>query len=435
MKVKANPAKFAWIRFCLLAFGLLFLTLAVSAEFSVKEWSRWREILILDNSAPPGHVLVELDGKVFASAQSDLRDLRVVDQTGGEVPSKTIIQREESDIETISVEMLDRALDANGNSSFTLDLGDNPQRHNLIELESESRNFSRQVKIETSDDNRRWTVVRSDGYIFDFSRDTTAQFLEVSYPISTKRYVRVTIVNGREQPIEISDASVQFSAEQEEVLTSWPVSIKSHAIDQKLKATVFDLDLGYAKVPTSRIELQTAAKNFHRHIEIEGSHQTGDEQGTGRQYWASVGSGEIYSVSLNHANRQHLQIDFPESRYRFLRVKIFHYDDQPLEFTGFKVSGHPRRLLFQRQAGKSYRLFYGNAEAAAPRYDLEQLSSYLELSKLPVIGLGEEHNQVPEIQTRQPWLDKQPMWLWATLTTAALLLGWMIFRLAKMTGS
>lgn len=440
MNVKPNRAQLARRRFCrwgsgLLAVGALCFPLAASADFALKEWTRWRDIQIADKNAPSGHVLVELDGKVFASSQSDLSDLRVVDQTDAEVPSMPIIQREESSIENRTVEMLDRALSENGNYSFTLDLGDDPQRHNRIELETESRNFSRQVRIETSDDNRGWAVIRNDGYIFDFSRDTKAEFLEVSYPVSTKRYVRVTIANGRERPIEISEVSVQFSAEQEETLKGWPVSIKSRTIDQKLKAAVFDLDLGYAKVPVSRIELQTSARNFHRHVEIEGNNQTGNEQGAGRQYWASVGSGEIYSVAMDQANRRHLQVDFPESRYRFLRVKIFHYDDQPLEFTGFKLSGHSRQLLFRREAGKSYRLFYGNAEAAAPRYDLEQLSSYLELSKLPVIALGEEQTQAAEIQTRPPWLDKQPLWLWTTLAAAALLLSWLIFRLAKMTAS
>jgi hypothetical protein len=276
-------------------------------------------------------------------------------------------------------------------------------------------------------------MARSDGYIFDFSRDTRARFLEVVYPVSTKRYIRVTILNGGERPPEIAGAAVQFSAKPEETMTNWPAIIQSRVVDQKLRATVLSLDLGYAKLPTARIELQTQAANFHRHVEIEGSNQSGDDEGAGRRFWAPVASGEIFSISLDGADHKHLRIDYPETRYRFLRVKIFNYDDQPLEFIDVRISGYSHRLLFRRLPGKNYRLYYGNPAADAPRYDLEQLSPYLELSKLSVLGLGEEQRQSPERQAGQPWLEKQPLWLWGTLLLAGLLLGGLIYRLAKMT--
>lgn len=406
----------------------LFLPSAVAfALVDWKDWPRSREIVIPDASAAAAHVLVTLDGAVFASSQRNLQDLRIADDQGGEIPSKLVIPHEATRTEARPAGILDRTRESSGDFRLTLDLGPDPQRHNRVSIETPDRSFSRQVRIETGDDNRQWGIARGDGYVFDFTRDAKARYLEISYPVSAKRYVRVTILNGNQPPIRIDGAAVQFSIEQEEKRTDWPVAVQSNVVDQKLRATVMQLDLGYEKVPTSRIELRTSADNFHRHVEIEGGNRAGEE----RPVWTAVGSGEIFSVALGETRRRQLWIDYPETRFRFLRVRIFHYDDRPLEIQGAAISGRPRQLLFWREPGRSYRLLYGNPEAPAPRYDLEQLSSYLDLTQLRVLSLGEEHRQAPPPPAAKPWFDRQPFLLWGTLLAAALLLGWLILRLAR----
>ncbi len=414
--------------------GALFYPAGAGADFELKDWSRWRAIKLEDQNAPASYVLVDLDGPVFNDSQTDLGDLRVIDQAGMEIPSKLVVERDESGEEERSVEMLDRSLDSRGTYRFTLDLGADPPRHNRLRLATPTRNFSRRVTIETGDDNRSWVVVRDDGYIFDFSRDTKAQFVLVDYPVSTKRYLRVGILNRREAPVEVSNASVFFSAERQARLAQWPVKAQSVAQDQKLRATVIRLDLGYSRLPVSRIELKTAKRNFHRHVEIEGSNRSEEGAQAGREYWTSIGSGEIFVIQLDRIDRRHLQIDLPETRYRFLRASVFNYDDQPVEFDGIGVYGYPRRLLFQREPGRSYRLFYGNPNASTPRYDLERLSPYLNLAELKVAGLAEDQHRIVETGAEgKPWLDRQPWWLWITMAAAAVILAALIYRLARLT--
>jgi hypothetical protein len=413
--------------------GMFSILTAVEAEFNRGEWTRRREIRIPDQNALSSYVLVELDGKVYAGSQPDLDDLRVTDDQGAEIPSKLVAPTEHRGLETRSVEMLDLARETDGVTRFTLDLGESPERHNRLEINTDSHNFSRQVRIEISDDNRRWAETRNDGYIFDFSRDASARYLEITYPVSTKRYLRASILNGRESPIEIDGASVQFSSEQEESLKDWPATIIARSVDANPRASVILIDLGYEKLPSSRIEFQTEATNFHRQVEIEGSNQSVDPRASDRRYWSTVGGGQIFSIELDRVNRKRVQLSYPEARYRYLRVRILDYDDQPLEVAGLKVSGRAQRLLFRREPGRSYELYYGAAAAAAPRYDLAQLSSYLDLSKLEALGLADELSQPPAPKPSEPWLEKQPIWLWATLALAALLLGGLIFRLARMT--
>lgn len=433
MRSRSSPKSIVYgVGIFLLFAGAFFPT--AEADFARQDWTRRREIKIPDKTAPQSYVLVDIDGKVYAASQSDLRDLRVSDDQGAEIPSKLVARAGQIGPENRSLQMLNRVRETTiGETQFTLDLGEEPERHNRVEISTSSRNFSRQVRIETSDDNRRWAEARNDGYIFDFSRDAAAQYLEVTYPVSSKRYVRVSIVNGRETPIEIAGSSVQFSSDQEERLKNWPATITSRAIDRKLRASVFLIDLGYEKLPTSEIEFQTNSTNFHRQVEIEGANQAPDQQGTDRRYWSSVGGGQIFSVQLDQVKRRRLQLLYPEARYRYLRISILDYDDRPLEITEIKVSGRAQRLLFRREPGRSYELFYGAPAVQAPHYDLAELSSYLDLNKLGVLGLGEEQSQTPPSKSSEPWLEKQPMWLWVTLAAAALILGGLIFRLARMT--
>src|SRR5262249_25741800 len=124
-----------------------------------------------------------------------------------------------------------------------------------------------------------------------------------------------------------------------------------------------------------------------------------------------------------------------EARFRYLRLNIFNYDDPPIKLSEVRLYGYPRRLLFRREPAKSYRLFYGNLAATAPRYDLEQLSPYLKIEQLATLSLSDERDNADFTASRaaEPWLERQPLWLWATLALAAAVLGTLIYRLAKLS--
>jgi hypothetical protein len=407
------------------SFFSVFLLLA-TPDFDPQKWAQERDILITDANAPAAYLFVELDAPAYAGAREDFRDLRVIDEKGAQIPSKVTVEQEDSGEEERGAEMLDRTQGPDGSSRFTLDLGADPPRHNRLQLDTDSLNFSRRATIETSDDNRNWATARDDGYIFDFSRDTTARFLTIDYPVSTRRYLRVTIWNGREAPIRITDASIFFQAERLARLVQWPATLTNQGREAKQRVSIWRLDLGVAKLPQSRIELRTPTRNFHRHVEIEGS--------TDEKFWRSIDSGEIFSVALERINREQLWVEFPETRYRYLRLRVFDYDDQPLTFSEARVYGHPRRVLFQREPGRAYRLLYGNPAAEAPRYDIEQLSSYLNLRQLATVKLGAERRlPPPALPAAKPWYERQPLWLWATMGLATIAIGALIYRLAKLT--
>jgi hypothetical protein len=77
---------------------------------------------------------------------------------------------------------------------------------------------------------------------------------------------------------------------------------------------------------------------------------------------------------------------------------------------------------------------YGNPAAEAPRYDIEQLSSYLDLRQLATVKLGAERRLPPPVTpATKPWYERQPLWLWTTMGLATIAIGALIYRLAKLT--
>ncbi|HZS09765.1 MAG TPA: DUF3999 family protein [Blastocatellia bacterium] len=312
------------------ALCLSLLPAAVLADFELKRWAKWREI-VLGGSPSSEFVRVELDGKVFDAAQPDLDDLRVVDEQRNEVASKVVVVKP--------------------------DLFPNQKKP---------------ARLST------------------------------------------TLIDQSKQKPEFGEGERNQLARFKGVLEK--------------EASKILIDLGARNTPSVRIELEPESTNFRRRIVVLGSNDDKD--------WQTVGDTEIFDIRVGKVRRQQLSIDYDEVRYRYLSVTIFNYDDQPLKMREVRVYGWPRQLLFRREPGRSYRLFYGNPKAAAPRYDLEQLSSYLKPEELPLATLGSERaNESFTAETDASKPDRHPAWLWATLAVAAVVLGALIYRLAKMTTS
>jgi len=420
-----------------LAAGICIFCRAAAADFDLKKWPLWSEIKVDPKPDKPVYLRVELDGPVFDGARNDLADLRVIDQSGKEAPSHVVVEDERDTLNVKPVEMIDKVLAPDGRFSFVIDLGDEPVRHDRIILTTSAVNFSRRVRIETGSDNRNWAVTREDGYIYSFRSDSTVKYLGVDYPISTRRYLRVTIFNPPdpgEKPIEITDAEVAIDAAPEPELIKLPVASLKRSEDVKQHATIFNLDLGYRNVPSTAIEFESEDTNFHRRIEVEGRQQIESDPKLDPLTWSSVGSGEIHRVAVNGYKSSNMKIDYPETALRYLKITVHHYDDRPIRIDGIKLLSLPRRLVFRAEPGSSYRLFYGNHTATEPRYDLERMIRFIDLGEAQTGSLGPRQGRIPDRSVESAEEKPgQPAWLIGVLIASAAVLLWLIFRLAKKT--
>jgi hypothetical protein len=190
------------------------------------------------------------------------------------------------------------------------------------------------------------------------------------------------------------------------------------------------IDLGAKNVLCERLEFVTDAVNFKRSFYVQGSNDEGEEK-----KWSEVGRGEIFDIRVGKTRQQQLSFDCPQTKFRFLCLTILNLDDPPISFRQIRTLGWPQQWLFRREAGKRYRLFYGNARANAPRYDLQHLTAYLKRDQILMASLGQERNNtdyvaaVPE-ETKS---SQRPVGLWVTIAIAALILLGFIYRLARLS--
>ena len=414
----------------LAATAVLLTALPLFAAVNETDWRYYKQATVAEDFGATGLVALELDPEVYAHASPTLGDLRVAnEQDGQEQPYKLLVESGDLRRASVSANMRDLGHTAQS-TSFVLDLLSDGVLHNELEILTSSRNFQRQVAIEGSDDGESWRILRNDGIIFDLTieeRGFTTRDTRVTYPDSTARFLRVQITDEDLEPLSIGGGVVFFARQLEPRRGTLPLTIVGREDDAEQKETVLLLDGGRAGFPANRIELDIPQRNFYRQVSVEGSNDL--------EIWRDVQSNEtLYDFDTSKFVGNDLSIGFGESRVRYYRVTIANEDNPPLLVDGARAGGFVRKLVFSADPGKSYRLYYGNAEAFAPSYDLERIFPYLVTEGLPVAALG-PHLQNPAftvvVPPEPPFTERYPWLLPTVVAIAALFVGAFLASLVR----
>ncbi|MFQ6027160.1 MAG: DUF3999 family protein [Dehalococcoidia bacterium] len=423
------------LRIGLSGLGLVLLLLGstlgvVLADFSLTDWRYQKEIVLPAGIAAEGLAELEIDAEVFTGAAPELADLRLVRSASEEVPYHLAIARGSSQRTAVDVRVQDLGHVPGAHSSFVVDLGREGMFHNELEISTTSENFQREVKLEGSNDRAAWKVLGEGVKIFNLTlkeRNFSTGDTRVAYPESTVRYLRVSILNAAEQPLEIGGAAVFSIAEEPPQRAGYPATITDRRDNEEQRSSTVTVDLGRSGLPTSRLSLVTDQVNFYREVFLEGS----DDAET----WRSVQrAGALYAYNTPRFTGSSLELDYPEVTLRYLRLTIRNEDNPPIEFADLRISGLVRKLKFQPQPEGQYRLFYGNPEARTPSYDLDRFLPYLELENIPQASLGPQVEN-PQFRIPQPPVSERYPWLItvgvavAAVVVALLLFG--VLRQAK----
>ena len=239
------------------------------------------------------------------------------------------------------------------------------------------------------------------------SYEAHASLLTLDYPTSSRRFLKV-VIEGAKDPAILAGASVLL---REERPASWQEIAKfadpAPVQDDKHRATSYDLDFGAPGAPRDRVVLAIADPAFHRSVSTSWS-DDGKE-------WISDGFGTVYRVEGSES----LQVPVGARRARYLRVTLYHGDDKPLKLTSVTVEAIARNIIFPSQSAGEYFLYFGNAAARTPSYDLP-----LVLAKGTVDNAV---NVAPEPPVK-PFSERFPGLLYGVLGVAVLVLGYFAVR-------
>lgn len=401
----------------LFVLAMCFLPVLAWADFTPSAW-KYRKRLPVDATKPI--TAVHVDRQVFAKAAPGLADLRIV-HGSEEVPYILNRLSASHELREIDAEVLDKGATTAG-VQFVLSLNA-VERHSRVTLKTTESNFRRRVLVESSADRQNWQVIRKEAFIFDFTHEGQhSSILSIEYPVSTQKFLRLT-VEGWQDPASLSGASVSLAEVRPPVRQVIQTFKAPKGVDDsRTKAVIYTVDFGETGVPKDllRFEILSAQPAmFHRAVEVESS-------GDGNN-WAPHDRGVIYRVP----GEESLWLNIADTGTRYLRVRVFHGDDKPLQVDAIVAESVLRRLVFPTASKGDYWLYYGNPGASRPTYDLPMVLARSSIESAAAIGANVEeanpgYKAPPEPE--KPFSDRNPALLYGALIVAVLIIGYMTIR-------
>ena len=402
---------------------LLLAAVPARAGYGHRYWSRYGNV-ILPGKDGTGFARLVLPAPVLGRAASDLRDLRLIDDSGRETPFALDLPEAACNTAGIIPGKLLNLSSQDGATAFTLDLGRSGILHQAVNIDTSNRDFNRPVTVEGSDDAQSWAMLKNNGRIFSIPEGGGAVWKTVSYPVSNFRYLRITVVNGQENPLGIDGITVQGATAVKTTLVILPLKRFKHIDVPENRLTKVRLDLGYRNLSADSVSLYINDQLFSRQVLLLGSNDN--------IHWRQFGSDVIFRYQVRRTVQQKTSIELPEGTcYRYLMLTVRNGDNRPLSISRAAVYSRPVSLIFRIEPGRKYRLFFGNPKAAMPDYDLQQIYPGIAASEnfIPArLGVIKARSGNPVDSNRRPWSESRTWLLTGALILTAAVLGWITLR-------
>jgi Protein of unknown function (DUF3999) len=390
-------------------------------------WRHWKYSRPLELPAAASRRLVSLalPHDMYAHAGPGLADLRVMDESGAEVPY--VLRTRDQNGQTIPpfpAVILENSFSPGNYTQLVLDLADDRAFHNSVRIETPAAQFLEWIRIDTSDDARIWRIVQERAPIFRFSRKGRAGTNVVRFSPNNARFLRVRILDGRKR-FEVTRVEIAASPAvppEREPLEVKPLPAKPDSPGQ----SAWSADLGAANAPMREVRFEVGAQDFVREVTVRSS-------GDGAQ-WFGVGGGEIYRFTQENHKCEDLSVPINRAPERYLRVAIANGNDEPLTGAVPTIYLAAQQVTFEQKPGSSYRLLYGQSEAKPAHYDLARRLSQPQIDAAVAAEAGRE-----EINTNwsdpRPWSETHSFVVWIGVGLVVLLLGYTAMQSLRRSSS
>jgi len=420
------------------ALAFLWLLRTVSAAQDEMDWRsafRWRQRLRAGVQAP-GLYKVKLTNPVYDGCRQFPDDLRVLDTRGVQWPWFLWVPREKRTVQTLPVEALN-AMEVQVPARYVrrdLRVAPDPRSgqrlaHDRVEIRSSGDGFIRRVEVYGSEDGDTWGLL-GEGYLLRHARDVKAENRVVRYGRTELPRLELRVFpNARDadETFRIHHVDVQrvtVAAGERETVALTPVSPGPEGEEKDAQMLLFDT--GAENRPVDRIEIHAAEEEFVRPVRVYG-------RNGGTNEWRRVADGAIHRLG----RQEKRAIDLAGCAFRFLKVAVYHYDDQPLTGVRLDAEAVPRYVVFEALADDTASFYYGADRVERPRYDLRRRKNENDLKQARLVGLGK---RVPNPRYRGAGWGPWGAWLAALAVGAvSLVVIWVILgmmrRQARMRGS
>ena len=380
---------------------------------------------------PGGQRYVVVDEQIWKNARPDLGDLRLYSGQQ-EVPYALTVERGRRESDSRDVSVLQQSV-VGGKTQFLIDMT-GVAEYDHIDLKLATKNFVAHARVEGQEDlhGKNWALL-GESILYDLSKENLGGNSVLRLPLSTYKYLRVTI-DGPVKPDEILGASSEFRQEQKAVwrdvggaptVAEMPMSAARNDSSRRSgKATVLTFAVA-EKVPLDRVtlEIDPAQPNFRRSVQI-----TSDKD----DY---VGSGEIDRVHMVRSGQKidsdNYDVSFSAVGRKTIKVIIDNGDDPPLKIKSARLQQLEHRLYFDAPASGPLTLYYGDEKLDPPVYDYAKLFLLAKDAAPAQLGAEQANAAYTGRPDERPWTERHPAVLWSAIVAAVLILGAIALRSMK----
>ena len=321
--------------------------------------------------AQGGAVKVALPLETLDHLQADLRDLRLVAADGTEVPF-ALVRAASAPARWQPAEHFSVSLE--NTSTVILIESDTARAWEAVDLAIPTPSFLKAAKIETSADGKTWQTWKDGVPIF---RRDGAEQTTLSLPSTTKStHLRITLDDTRQPPIIVTSARLREPASADTVLE--PVAVRIAQTDEYAGETALTLALPAANLDLEGLEVVTPDGLFTRGV------RTGVRRfEEGEIEERILANDTIYRLRLDDsppAEKTAVSLGLPVP-VRELVLHVENGDSSPLRVTEIRGTRRLVYVAFEARTAGRFEFWSGNAQGAAPRYDLANLAG--SLRKIP----------------------------------------------------
>jgi len=325
-------------------------------------------------------------------AEGGLSDLRLFDAAGREVPYLLVQQTRDpvwrdGRLLPVAVTKTASGFEADFSAATAID---------RVRVEGIPAPFLKRLTLEGSGDRARWTLLQSEGTLFDLPDERIANH-ELAFTPGAYRYVRVTWndTNSGRVPLPRVVQARESRGVREPLAASTDLAIERRPSEPGLSR--YRLTLPAAGLPIVALDLDIAPGHVFRQATVSESRFGGTEAAP-----VVLGSGTLVRVLRADAAAESLQVRIMAPSEAQIDLAVDDGSNPPLDLR--KVSAVFAELpwIYLEAAGGPLVARYGDRFATPPSYDLEAARPSIDLARTTEAKWGATQPLATAASTERP---------------------------------
>ncbi|MGA2033369.1 MAG: DUF3999 family protein [Thermoguttaceae bacterium] len=402
----------------------------LEAGDSLASW-QWVFEARLPTAAPQAPPWIDflLPSAVFDNAQSDLRDLRLYDGRGREIPFAWRVRSTRNEEQPLGAKSFNRQENPDRSVQISLDLGLRPVEHQEIDVISKGSDVHRRVEVQGSDDGQSWGMLLDRAWIANYTVDgKKIDIHRLRYAPSRFRYLQVRVYTDLSQPDDkpdIAALTVYHTAQVPGEYVTRPAELSPREAVRAygVPGSAWVVDLGGRNVPVEKLAFDVGTGEFSRSYVLEKIEDAGN--------YAVLARGDWRREPQDRGKPLEIQLSGDVAAHR-LRLVVQDHANSPLDLFRAQYTAAARQVVFaRRDLVAPVRLYTGNPRAEAPHYDFAATLPPVLQPAAVRVDLGPcEPNPIYRPEPK-PWTERWPWLVYVVLGTASTVLLILLLLLAR----